>query len=145
MAAGATEPVIEVEMPESSIEVIKPHQAHDTAAEPDAFRVACGTVDGLGGFGELVGLALAVLGDIRSRRRLGRLVLGARISALREGASKPDKKGEARRRGALKECRTKPVKNATHEVPNRLRAAWRLIRCKLSCEASLGKPLGKAR
>ena len=47
MAAGAAEPVIEVEMPERGIEVVPPHQADHAAAEPDAFGVAGGAVDGL--------------------------------------------------------------------------------------------------
>lgn len=81
-------------MTESGIEVIQPHQAYDTAAQPNALRIACGTVDGLRGFRELIGLALAILGDIRSRRLL-RLVLSPRISALGDGASEPDKKGKA--------------------------------------------------
>ncbi len=143
MPAGATEPVIKIEMAKRGIEVIKPHQADDTAAEPDALRITGGTIDGLRGFCELVGLALAVFSGIRSRRRLRRLVLGPRISALGEGASNPDEKGKAGRSDALNKCRTISVKNATHEVPNRLRAAWRPVRCKLSLEASLGKPLGK--
>ncbi len=129
-------------MAEGGIEVIEPHQADDTAAQPNAFRIASGTVDSLRGLSEFIGLALAVLGHIR-RRRLLALVLSPRISALGNGASKPDKKGKARRRDALKKSRTKPVRNATHEVPNRLRAAWRLIAVNLSSEASLGKPLGE--
>lgn len=95
VATGAAEPVIEIEMPESGIEVIKPHQTHDTAAKPDAFRISSRTVDGLRSFREFIGLALAVLGNISSRRLLWRLVLRARISALRDGASKPQEKGKA--------------------------------------------------
>jgi len=94
VAAGAAEPVIEIEMTESGIEVVKPHQAYDTAAKPDAFRVTSRTVDGLSGFGELIGLALAVLGDVRGCRLL-RLVLSSRISALGNRASNPNEKGKA--------------------------------------------------
>jgi hypothetical protein len=65
VAAGAAESVIEIEMPESGVEVVKPHQAYDTAAKPNAFRVTGGTIDGLRGFGEFIGFALAVLGGIR--------------------------------------------------------------------------------
>lgn len=65
VATRAAEPVIEIEMTEGGIEVIKPHQTYDTAAEPNAFRIACGTIDGLRGFRELIGLSLAVLGGIR--------------------------------------------------------------------------------
>lgn len=66
VAAGAAEAVIEIEVTESGIEVIQPHQAYDTAAEPNALRIAGGTIDRLRGFRELIGLTLAVLGDIRS-------------------------------------------------------------------------------
>lgn len=65
VATGAAKPVVEIEMTESSIEVIKPHQANDTAAEPNAFRIASGAIDGLCGFRKLIGLALTVLGGIR--------------------------------------------------------------------------------
>ncbi len=94
MPAGAAEPIIEIEMPERSIEIIKPHEAHNTAAEPDTFRVARGTVDGLRGLSEFVCLALAVLGNICGGGLL-RLVLSALIPALGNGASKPNKKGQA--------------------------------------------------
>jgi hypothetical protein len=95
VATWAAEPVIEIKMPESSIEVIKPHQTHDTATEPDAFRISSRTVDGLRRFREFIGLALAVLGDIGSRRLLWRLILCARISALGDGPSKSQEKGKA--------------------------------------------------
>ena len=94
MTARAAEAVIKIEVPESGIEVIKPHQADNTATEPNAFRVTGGAIDSLRGFRELVGLALAVLGDIRSRGLLRRLVLSPRISALSERASKTDEKGK---------------------------------------------------
>jgi hypothetical protein len=93
VATGAAKPVVKIEVAESGIEVIKPHQAYDAAAKPNAFRVACGAVDGLCGFSELIGLALAVLGGI-CRRGLFALVLSARIPALGDGASKPDQKGK---------------------------------------------------
>jgi hypothetical protein len=118
MPAGATEPVVKVEVSEGRVEVIKPHQADHSAAEPDAFRVSCRSVDRLRSFHEFVGFALAVLVGIRGRRLLRRLVLRAGIAALGDGAADPDQKDKARRGGALKECRTKSVKNATHEVPN---------------------------
>ena len=78
MAAGAAEPVIEVEVPERGIEVVPPHQANHAAAEPDAFGVAGRAVDGLRGLDEFVGLALVVLvgvGRIGGRRLAG-LILG---------------------------------------------------------------------
>ena len=61
MAAGAAEPVVEIEVAECGIEVVAPHQAHDAAAEPDAFRVSARAVDGLGRLDEFVGFALIVL------------------------------------------------------------------------------------
>jgi hypothetical protein len=64
VTTGAAEPVIKVEMPESGIEVIEPHQTYDTAAEPDAFWISCRTVDGLRRFCKFIGFALTVLRDI---------------------------------------------------------------------------------
>ena len=64
MAAGAAEPVVEVEVAEGGIEVVPPHQADHAAAEPDAFGVAGRAVDGLLGLGEFVGFALVVLGAV---------------------------------------------------------------------------------
>ena len=64
MAAGAAEPVVEIEMAKGGVEVVAPHQADHAAAEPDAFRVAGRAVDGLRGLDEFVGLALIVLGGI---------------------------------------------------------------------------------
>ena len=82
VAAGAAEPVVEIEMAEGGVEVVAPHQAHHAAAEPDAFRVAGRAVDGLGGLGEFVGLALVVLGGVGGcgigRAPACRLVLGLR-------------------------------------------------------------------
>ena len=64
MAAGAAEPVVEIEVPERGIEVVAPHQANHPAAEPDAFGVSARAVDGLGRLDEFVGLALVVLVDV---------------------------------------------------------------------------------
>lgn len=60
VAAGAAEPVVEIEMTESGIQIIAPHQSNHTPAEPDAFWIACGAIDGLRGFDKLGSLALAV-------------------------------------------------------------------------------------
>ena len=70
VAAGAAEPVVEIEVAERGIEIVAPHQAHHAAAEPDAFRVAGRAVDGLRGLDEFVGLALVVLGGIGRRAGL---------------------------------------------------------------------------
>src|SRR5215469_7334772 len=55
VAARTPKAVVEIEVAKGGIEVVKPHQANDTAAEPDAFGIAGRTVNGLGGFRELVG------------------------------------------------------------------------------------------
>ena len=52
MAAGAAKAVIEIEMTEGGVEVVDPHQANHTSAEPDAFGIARRAADDLGGFGE---------------------------------------------------------------------------------------------
>ena len=64
MAAGAAEPVVEIEVAKGGVEVVEPHQAHHAAAEPDAFGISGRAVDGLRGFDEFVGLALIVLGGV---------------------------------------------------------------------------------
>ena len=71
MAAGATEPVVEIEVTKGGIEIVEPHQTHDTATEPDAFGVSSRTVDGLRGLDKFIGLALVVLGRIRRCRCRG--------------------------------------------------------------------------
>ena len=75
MAARAAEPVVEIEVTKGGVEIVEPHQAHDAAAEPDAFRVSSRAVDGLRRFDEFVGLALIILGGISRRRciRIARL------------------------------------------------------------------------
>lgn len=45
-------------MTECGIEVVVPHQADHAAAEPDAFRIAGRTIDGLLGLDEFLDLAL---------------------------------------------------------------------------------------
>ena len=106
MRARAAEPVVEVEMAEGGVHVVPPQQPDHPAAEPDAFRVAGRAADQAGGFGELVDLALGVLGGIG---RLGRrrLVAGLGIAALGEGRAgrkhrhrrKQDGEAENARRG----------------------------------------------
>lgn len=117
MAAGASEPLIEIEMAERGIEIVSPHQPNHTPAEPDAFRVSGGAVDRLRRLYELVGLALAVLGSI-PRSLLGGCVLGAAIAALSDGCPDPDEQGQGRNGNALKNCNSKPGTNPTHEIPD---------------------------
>ena len=96
MAAGAAEPVVEIEMPECGVQIIPPHQANHPAAEPDAFGVSARAVDGLGRFDEFVGLALVVLVGVGGiGRRLAGLILGSRGAALGERASRSDQEDQA--------------------------------------------------
>jgi hypothetical protein len=90
MAAGAAEPVVKIEVTERGIEVVEPHQPHHAPAEPDAFRVAGGAIECLGGFDEFVGLALIFLGAVTLLGPIAvgfGLILGVRVAALREGAA----------------------------------------------------------
>ncbi len=82
MTAGATEAIVEVEMAESRVEIVEPHQAHKPAAKPDTFGIASRSVQNLGGFGEFVGALLSIPGGVgRCRRgiggRLPALILGS--------------------------------------------------------------------
>ena len=45
MRTGAAESIIEIEMPESGIEIIPPKQAHHAPAKPDALRISRRTGD----------------------------------------------------------------------------------------------------
>ncbi len=106
VAARAAEAIIKVEMPESGIEVVAPHQPDHAPAEPDAFRIAGGTVDRLRRLDELVGLALAFLGRICGGR-LRRLVLGPEIAALRDGGADSDEQGQSGYGDVLKRSNSK--------------------------------------
>ncbi len=91
MPAGTAEPVVEIEVTKGGVEVVAPHQANDTAAEPDAFRVSGGTIDHLRRLDEFIRLVLAVLGGIGGTGgRLAGLILGGGVSALGSRASKTD-------------------------------------------------------
>jgi hypothetical protein len=124
VSAGATEPVIEVEMPEGSIEIVAPHQADDAAAEPDAFRIAGGAVEGLRRFNEFVGFVLAVRSVGRvTRGRLAGLIRGGRPAALGSRAAGTDQEckpgnGEETQNRILKLKHT-----STHEFPDIFLAA----------------------
>ena len=119
MAAGAAEPVVEVEVAERGIEVVPPHQADHAAAEPDAFGIAGRAVDGLRGLDEFVGLALVVLGGVGGigGRRLAGLVRGGR-AALGENAARSDQEGKACN-GEMAQNRTFEIKHpSTHTFPD---------------------------
>ena len=62
-------PIAEVQHASPADERVPPHQADHAAAEPDAFRIAGRAVDGLGGLGEFIDLALVVLGGVLGARR----------------------------------------------------------------------------
>ena len=94
MSARAAETVVEIEVTERGIEIVPIHQLNDAAAEPDAFGIAGRTVNGLGGFRELVGLVLVVLGDISRVLPCLGLILGILVAALGKGASDAEKKDE---------------------------------------------------
>ena len=103
MAAGAAEPVVEIEVAEGGIEVVAPHQAHHAAAEPDAFGVSGRAVDGLGRLDEFVGLALVVLGGVGGigGRRLAGLILGVGVPLWANAPADPIR----RARPAAAKCR----------------------------------------
>src|SRR3984885_14581506 len=123
MTARAAEPVVEIEVTKGGVEIVEPHQAHNAAAKPDAFRVSGRAVDSLRRFDEFVGLALVVLGGIGRRRRIpiagfGRLVLGA--AALGESAAKTNQEGKAGN-GEVAQNRTfQPKHTSTHKFPDLL-------------------------
>ena len=118
VTAGASEPLIEIEVAERRVEVIAPHQPDHPPAEPDAFRVSGRPVDRLRGFHEFVGLALAVLGGVCGRCLLGSRVLSTEITALGDGSANAHKQGQGRNGDALKNCNSKPGTNPTHEIPD---------------------------
>ena len=97
MAAGAAEPVVEVEVPEGGVEVVAPHQAHYAATEPDTFGVTGRAIDRLLGLNEFVGLALIFLGAVDGCGGGGfALFLGGGVATLgkcRRGAEQQRERG----------------------------------------------------
>jgi len=88
VSAGTTEAVVEIEVAKGGIEVVAPYQADHAAAEPDAFGVAGGPADDLGGLGQLGGLALVFLVGFGRGGALFALVLSVIVATLGKGASK---------------------------------------------------------
>ncbi len=97
MAAWTAEPVIQVEMAESRVEIVAPEQADHAAAEPNAFRIAGRSVDEALGFGKFVDL-LRLFGGCPERagafwsggfasRALSK---GGRAAGERGGRKEPD-------------------------------------------------------
>jgi len=121
--SGTAKPVIEIEVAKGGVEIVEPHQPHHATAKPDAFRVSGRAIDGLGRFDEFVGLALIVLGRIGRwgricRRRLARLILGAKVAALGDRSSDTDqecKPGD----GEVTQDRILKLKHpSTHRFPD---------------------------
>ena len=117
MAAGAAKPVIEVEVPESGVEVVPPHQGDDAATEPDAFRVAGRPVDRLLGFDEFVGFPLIILGTVRSGGGSLTLILRGRVAALGK-SSRAEQEGK-RGNGEVTQDHMLNLKHpSTHTFPD---------------------------
>src|SRR5438105_334162 len=77
VAAWAAKPVVQVEVPKGSIEIVAPEQAHDPPTKPNAFRKSGRTAQQPGGFGKLVGLSLRLPGVAALLALLGRLGIHA--------------------------------------------------------------------
>jgi hypothetical protein len=94
MGPRAAKPVVKVEVAEGGVHVVAPHQSDHPAAEPDAFRVAGRPVYQPSSLGELVDLALGILGGI-GRLGGGWLVAALAVAAL--GESGQGRKHRSRR------------------------------------------------
>jgi len=119
MPAGAAETVIKVEVAKGGIEIVAPHQANDTAAEPDTFRVTGGAVDRLRGFRKFIRPTLVVLGGIGvAGRRFAGLILVGRRSALGQRAAGADQQCQPEH-GEPTQNRNLELKHPlTHEFPD---------------------------
>jgi hypothetical protein len=120
VSARTAKPVVKIEMAKCGIEIVPPHQDHHPAAEPNAFRVSGGTVDGLRRFDEFVGFALIVLGGIGGVgcRRFARLILGAEVAALGDRASDTDQKCKPGDGEVAQNCIFKLKHPSTHKFPD---------------------------
>ena len=74
MLAGAAEPIVQFEVTERGVEVVLPHQADRTLAEPDAFAPGGGAGHGTARLGYFVGTTRGVLSGL-PLAGLGRLLL----------------------------------------------------------------------
>ena len=128
VTTGTAEPVVKIEMAKCGVEIVIPHQADHTAAEPDAFRISGRAIDGLRRLDEFVGSALIILGGIGSGcgGRLARLILGAGIAALANGTSDADQECEPGD-GEVAQNRVMKIKHpSTHKFPDLLLAHGQL-------------------
>jgi hypothetical protein len=129
MAARATKTVIEIEVTKGGVEIVKPHQAHHTTAEPDAFGVSGRSVDGLRGLDEFIGLALIFLGGFGGLGRIRcpwLLILGVRLATLGNSASDTDQEGEPGDGKVTHERVLKLKHPSTHKFPDLLLARGQL-------------------
>jgi hypothetical protein len=123
MTAGTAEPVVQVKVTKSGIEIVTPHQSNDATAEPNAFGIASWAVDGLGRFGELVGSALIVASGIGGAGScFGGLIGGCGCSTLGQcGANTEDQCQPGN--DQITQSRNMPVKySLMHEFPNSVSA-----------------------
>ena len=119
VTARAAKTVVQVEVTKSGIEVIAPHQPNDAPSEPDAFRVAGRTIDGLGGFGEFVGLALVIpRGISRARSRLAGLVGVCRRPALGQRATQAEHQGHSGSNEIVQNHKPTLKHPLTHKFPD---------------------------
>jgi hypothetical protein len=119
MAARTAKAVVKVEMAKGGIEIVKPHQAHDTPAKPDTFRISGRPIQRLRRLDEFVGLALVILVGVGGICRGGfsGLVLGVIIAALGEGASDTDQEGKSGDREMAQNRILKLNHTSTHKFP----------------------------
>src|SRR6478672_9156545 len=90
MSAGAAEPVIQVQMAKSRVEIVAPQQSDHAASEPDTLRLAGRALYGLLGFGDFVNLLLALFIDLG-----GGWLLRLRLLAAALGESRRRDRGRA--------------------------------------------------
>ena len=144
MAARAAKPVVKVEVAESGIEIVAPHQADHPAAEPDAFGVAGRAIDGLGGLGKFVGLALVVLG--------GSAALAARLAGLSWVAGVPlwasappirSRQGRERRNGAKPQNNSSTRRRINSPICSCPHPVWTRLCCRPNGSPMRRTPLGR--
>ncbi|MBS0528803.1 MAG: hypothetical protein JSS22_05365 [Proteobacteria bacterium] len=122
VTARAAKPIVQIEMAKGGVQVIAPHQDNHATAEPDAFRVSSGTVDGVLSFNEFVGFALAVLGGVSRSSRVGCrrfcLILGAKIAALCNRSTNAEQQREPGDGKTTENRFLEPKQHSTHKVPD---------------------------
>jgi hypothetical protein len=131
VAARAAKTVVEIEVTKSSVEIVKPHQAHHAATEPDAFGVSGRPVNGLRSLDEFIGLALIFLGGVGGLGRTGCtrlavLIRGVSVAALGNSASDTDHEGEPGDGEVAHERMLKLKHPTTHKFPDLLLARGQL-------------------